>query len=94
MSSTPYTHTAVTTQEIVAEVGPSGTPKKQVTVPQGVLCKKLDGGSDPWVVDDLSFLDPRSIEYHDANHYGIRIDERFLTDITPAHGPATRMNGP
>jgi hypothetical protein len=79
---TPYTHTAITAQEVHATVGPSNIP---VTVPQGTRCIKLDGGSQPWVVDDLTFLQDRSsILCWDADHYGIRIDEAYLVDIQPA----------
>lgn len=83
---TPHTHTGVTTDEITTTCGPSKYP---VIVPAGTRVKKLDGGSDPWVADDLTFIeDKRSILYHDADHYGIRIPEEKITNITEA--PARR----
>lgn len=85
---TPWTHTGKTTQEITTEFGASGSRfKYTVTVPAGTACRKLDGGSDPWVVADLSFIDDKnganSMLYHDADHYGIRISEAQITDIQP-----------
>lgn len=79
-TQTPWTHTGVTQEEITTVVGPS---KYQVTVPVGTKCRKLDGGSDPWVVADISFIcDKRGILYSDANIYGIRIPEEKIADIT------------
>lgn len=86
MKSTPTPHvaTGVTSEEMKVTFGPTGGPKYEVTVPAGTRCKKLDGGSEPWVVDDLSFIeDKRSIMYSDADIYGIRIPENKLTDIKP-----------
>lgn len=84
LKSTPTIHvaTGVTAEELVITFGPTGGLKHNVTVPSGTRCKKLDGGSNPWVVDDLSFIaDKRSIMYHDADHYGIRVPETKVTDI-------------
>ncbi|PNG50150.1 MULTISPECIES: hypothetical protein [unclassified Variovorax] len=78
---TPRTHTARTKAEVTTTVGPS---KYEVTVPAGTRCAKLDGGSEPWVVDDLSFIENKQgILYSDADIYGIRIEEANLADITP-----------
>jgi hypothetical protein len=77
---TPHTHIGITTEVISTTVGPSNYP---VTVPAGTKCRKLVGGSDPWVVSDLSFIeDKRGIMYSDADIYGIRIPEDKLSDIT------------
>lgn len=87
MKSTPTPHvaTGVTSEELQVTFGPTGGCKYDVTVPAGTRCKKLDGGSEPWVVDDLSFIeDKRSIMYSDADIYGIRIPENKLTNIRAA----------
>lgn len=87
MKSTPTPHvaTAVTAEELDVKFGPSGSHMKyDVKVPAGTRCRKLDGGSEPWVVADLSFIeDKRSLLYHDADIYGIRIPEDKLTNIQP-----------
>lgn len=81
---TPHVATARTTEELHVSFGPSGGAQHNVTVPAGTLCRKLDGGSSPWVVSDLSFIeDARSFLYHDADIYGIRIPEDKLVDIEP-----------
>lgn len=78
---TPATHSGVTTEEITTTVGPV---KFSVTVPAGTRCRKLDGGSDPWVVSDLGFIsDKGGILYWDADIYGIRIPEDKIQDIKP-----------
>lgn len=88
MKSTPTPHvaTGVTQEELQLTFGASGSRlKHDVTVPAGTRCKKLDGGSDPWVVDDLGFIeDKRSILYSDADNYGIRVPEDKITGIKPA----------
>ncbi len=45
--------------------------------PAGSRCCFLSGGTNGgrWVVDDLSFLNPNSAVYHDADHYGIPVPE-------------------
>lgn len=82
-TQTPWTHTGVTTQEVTTECGPSGSViMRPVTVPKGTRCIKLDGGSAPWVVQDLGFIpDKNSILYSDADHYGIRISEDDIDNI-------------
>mgnify|MGYP001038508417 CR=1 FL=1 len=76
------THKAVTTEELTIAFG-VGRLKQEVVVPKGTRCHKLDGGSQPWVVDDLGFIaDKKSILFHDADHYGIRVPEDKLTNIT------------
>lgn len=78
---TPHTHVGETRAELTLEFGP-GKLKSVVTVPAGTRVKKLDGGSDPWVVDDLRFMkDKNSIAYHDAEHYGIHIQEAEVTNV-------------
>lgn len=86
---TPWTHTGITTQEITTEFGPSGGIfKHTVTVPPGTSCVKLEGGSDPWVVQDLTCIpDKHSIAYSDADIYGIRIPESQITDIRDVSMP-------
>lgn len=87
MKSTPTPHvaTGVTSEELQVTFGATGCSQYDVTVPAGTRCKKLDGGSEPWVVDDLSFIeDKRSIMYSDADIYGIRIPENKLTNIRAA----------
>lgn len=79
---TPHVATGVTTEELTVTFGATGSWKYEVTVPAGTRCKKLDGGSTPWVVEDLSFIeDKRSIMYSDADIYGIRIPEDKITGI-------------
>jgi hypothetical protein len=71
----PCTHVGETNAELTIEFGASGSKLKHtVTVPAGTKVGKRDSGSDPWIVDDLSFIENKtSILYHDADHYGIRI---------------------
>ncbi|AGN82266.1 MULTISPECIES: hypothetical protein [Pseudomonas] len=54
----------------------------QVDVPAGTKCCYLAGGSNGgrWVVDDLSFLNPNSTLYHDAEHYGIPVPADNVTE--------------
>lgn len=76
---TPHTHIAFTKRDVEATVGPN---KYDILVPAGTLCKRLDAGDSPWVVEDLTFIkDNHSILYHDADHHGIRIPESELTDV-------------
>jgi len=77
----PHTHVGETRTELTLEFGP-GKLKSEVTVPAGTRVIKLDGGSAPWVVDDLRFMeDKNSIAYHDAEHYGIHISEAEVTNV-------------
>lgn len=80
---TPHVATGVTIEELTVTFAPGGSCYKYgVTVPAGTRCKKLDGGCNPWVVADLSFIeDKRSILYSDADIYGIRVPEEKITDI-------------
>jgi hypothetical protein len=80
---TPHVATGVTVQDLDVKFGAGGSSfTYDVTVPAGTRCRKLDGGSDPWVVADLSFIeDKRSIMYSDADIYGIRIPESEITNI-------------
>ncbi|WP_425952952.1 hypothetical protein [Ralstonia pseudosolanacearum] len=82
---TPATHTGKTSQEITTTFGATGSHfKYTVTVPAGTACRKLDGGSEPWVVADLNFIeDKKGILYSDASIYGIRIPEEQITEIKP-----------
>lgn len=95
MKSTPTPHvaTGITAEELKVTFGPTASHfKYDVTVPAGTRCKKLDGGSAPWVVDDLSFIeDKRGIMYSDADIYGIRIPEDKITGINPVERCAPRM---
>lgn len=78
--ATPWTHTAVLRDELRTTC-----KGRDVVVPAGTVCHKLDGGSEPWVVGDLSFIeDKNSILYHDADHYGIVVPENALKDIFPS----------
>lgn len=91
-TQTPWTHEAVTSEALSIEFGASGSPLRHtVEVPAGTRCRKLDGGSDPWVVADLSFIeDKRSLLFHDADHYGIRVPEdklESIREIQPARRP-------
>ncbi|ENY79135.1 hypothetical protein ACM79J_29175 [Pseudomonas aeruginosa] len=54
----------------------------KVEVPAGSRCCFLSGGTNGgrWVVDDLSFLNPNSAVYHDADHYGIPIPDTNVTE--------------
>lgn len=84
---TPWTHTAVTTEEITTQFGPSGSVfKRTATVPAGTRCHFLENSH--WVVSDLSFIkDKHSIDYHDADHYGISIDPSKLDQIVDVSKP-------
>jgi len=83
-SPTPHVATGVTKEALQLTFGPTGGFKYDVTVPAGTRCKKLDGGSDPWVVDDLSFIEnKRGIMYSDADIYGIRVPEDKIANIEP-----------
>lgn len=86
MKSTPTPHvaTGVLAEETEVTFGATGSHLQYtVSVPAGTACRKLDGGSDPWVVQDLSFLDRKAMPlmYHDAYYYGIRVPEEKITDI-------------
>lgn len=88
---TPHTHTGVTAKELTVQFGPSGGMKYNVTVPAGTPCRKLDGGSDPWVVANLGFIaDKHSILYSDADIYGIRIPEVEIANICEIQTRAPR----
>lgn len=54
----------------------------KVDVPAGTKCCYLVGGSNGgrWVVEDLSFLNPNSSVWHDAEHYGIPIPASNVTE--------------
>jgi len=85
---TPHTHTALTSEEITTTFGATGGPQWTVTVPAGTRCRKIEDGSDPWVVSNLSFIpDKHSLLYWDADHYGIRIPEEKLTDVRAVEKP-------
>ena len=80
-STAPFTHRGVTLEAITTRVGPSSY---EVTVPAGTACVRLDGGHDPWVVNDLRFIkDKGSLLYSDADMCGIHIPESKITDISP-----------
>lgn len=91
MKSTPTPHvaTGVTLEEQTVEFGASGSRfRHTVTIPAGTRCRMLDGGSEPWVVADLSFIaDKTSLLYHDADIYGIRVPEAAIGDIRPVARP-------
>ncbi len=79
---TPHTHTGITSRELTIQFGSGGQLQYTVTVPAGTKCKKLDGGSDPWVVQDLSFIDDKKgLLYSDADIYGIRVPEAEIVDV-------------
>lgn len=82
-TSTPHVATGEIIEDLKVTFGPTGSHfKYDVTVPAGTRCKKLDGGSNPWVVDDLSFIDDkRGILYSDADIYGIRVPEEKVANI-------------
>jgi len=95
MKSTRTPHVAVAYLEATTKLrfSPSGSSlTHEVEVPAGTRCVKLDGGSRPWVVDDLSWI-PRSLGgqsllRHDAEHYGIRVPEDLLLGEFKAGAPA------
>ncbi|EKF7417631.1 hypothetical protein EFK68_04095 [Pseudomonas aeruginosa] len=79
--STPFTHVGQTRTDLTLEFGP-GKLKNQVTVPAGTRVVKLDGGTTPWVVDDLNFIeDKSSMAYHDADHYGIHVSFQDVINV-------------
>ncbi|MDP2782260.1 hypothetical protein [Devosia sp.] len=84
-TETPWTHTGVTEKDQVIEFSPSGSVfKHSIMVPAGTKCRKLEGGSEPWVIDDLSFMpDKKSIAYGDADIYGIPVPEELVVNIEP-----------
>lgn len=65
-----------TKHAITMEFG-KGRIKAPLTIPAGTRVIKCppdgDGISRGYFVDDLSFLDSRTITYHDAYYYGIRV---------------------
>lgn len=80
----PCTHKGTTKKEMTVKFGATGYTPHEVTVPAGTLCWKLDGGSDPWVVGNISFIrDTSSMMYSDAEIHGIRIPEADIENITP-----------
>jgi hypothetical protein len=73
---TPVIARGITIEVLTLTFGPTGYTPHTVTVPAGTRCAKLDGGSNPWVVDDLSFIeDKKGFLYYDADVYGIRVPE-------------------
>lgn len=83
---TPHTHTGVTTKELTLTYGGGGKHCHSVAVPAGTACKKLDGGTDPWVVANLSFMaDKCRFAYSDADIYGIRVPESEISGIKEVH---------
>ncbi|CAE6822779.1 hypothetical protein R70006_06285 [Paraburkholderia domus] len=95
---TAHTHTAVTAEELAVTFKvTASTLGYDIVVPAGTRCVKLEagGGQPTWVVDDLSFIaDKRSMLFHDAEHYGIRIDETALTNIAAVGQSATTTAEP
>lgn len=79
---TPHTHTGITSTEMTVDFDMGGRIECQVTVPKGSACKKLDGGSQPWIVASYSFIEnKRSILYDDLQNHGLRMPESNITDI-------------
>lgn len=72
---TPVAKLGTTINAVTVEFSVAQT-KHSVDVPAGTRCCYLEGGagSGRWVVDDLSFLEPKSFVFHDADHYGIPIE--------------------
>ncbi|WP_082118755.1 hypothetical protein [Pseudomonas veronii] len=58
-----------------------GRTEYQVTVPAGTRCCLLEGPNERWVVDDLSFIDPKTGLYTDASNYGIPIESSNLSNV-------------
>lgn len=58
-----------------------GRTEHQVEVPAGTRCCLLEGPNERWVVDDLSFIDPKSFLYSDASNYGIPVEPSNLTNV-------------
>lgn len=78
-TSAPFTHKGITLEDIATQVGPNGY---EVVVPAGTTCIRLDEGTDPWVVEDLRFIqDKGGILYLDADAYGIHIPAEKITGI-------------
>jgi hypothetical protein len=50
-----------------------GSIQVEITIPAGTRCSPAGHGQ--WFVEDLSWLDRRSMTWHDANYYGIRLNE-------------------
>ena len=89
---TEHTHTGYTAKDLTISFKPSSSAfTHQVSVPAGTACVKLDGGSNPWVVNDLSFIGKEDIGLRsDADIYGIRIQETDLVDIQSIKDTSTR----
>jgi hypothetical protein len=79
---TESTHGGSTKKDLQVTFGATGYTQHSVLVPKGTTCRRLDGGSSPWVVDDLRFIaDKKSILYSDADIYGIRVPETEIENI-------------
>lgn len=77
---TPYTKLGYTINEVNV-VFKVGRTVHQVTVPAGTRCCLLQGPNERWVVDDLSFIDPKSGLRTDAENYGIPIESSNLANV-------------
>ncbi|AVX93430.1 hypothetical protein [Pseudomonas psychrophila] len=77
---TPYTKLGNTINSFAA-VFKIGRTEHKVTVPAGTRCCLLEGPGERWVVDDLSFIDPKSGLYSDASNYGIPVESSNLTNV-------------
>lgn len=61
-----------------------GRSKHAVLVPPGTRCCYLEAqNGGRWVVDDLTFIDPKSGVMHDAEHYGIPVPAANIKDEPP-----------
>lgn len=84
MSNRKYTQAGSTHIGYTAREVKSTVHGYEFTVPAGTLCRKL---STHWVVEDLAWLAKKegrhSISFHDADHYGITVDETDLERIEP-----------
>jgi len=73
---TSWTRTGKTARDVIAVVGGPSKIKEDLTVPAGT--KVVFSGH--WVVHDFAWLDGNSSR-HDAEHYGIAIDDVDVTGV-------------
>lgn len=76
---TPWTKTGKTAREVAALVDGPGRFKCEMHVPAGTALRFIQ---THWVVAELSWIeDKKSIDYSDADIYGITIKESDVADI-------------
>jgi len=83
MKPMTWTKTGKTAREVIAVVGGPTPIKEDLTVPAGT--KVVFHGH--WIVRDLGWLKQDATHFHDAENYGIAIEEVDVTDILELKRP-------